>query len=480
MNAVNSGVSVISGDKTERGELMQSHRYQKDSILNKEHGEIEKIFDRQPYLGRWVIQLNQALTSGTQQDCWEMLGHGLVIEDGDSDLCEKYLKTICQNLNVEFMVLPSVNVSKINENLANISTPLIIFIEPDDWYLNESEGEQSLESQQAIRNFMTSLMGKPVVLILMADEYIDIAKKFRHQGMFDRHVEWLKPKPEFIIDDLMALVGPGVIESSVMEPPNRLGCLLSVYYAPYRRLGILAIALKRRAYHRSKKIDWADIYHIVASGTGEGFNLPNKIQQENVANHEAGHALIMMLESNCQNVPDIASIQPGKGYVGIVLESTENYHKEDGATSFSQACSRIRVNLAGRAAEELIGGSACVDVFFGRDDLKHASNKAMDLVSRGGFHSSYGSPNNSGLNLLTLKDSSNEDNPYYQTQARELLDKQYQYVMNTLSENKALLIQIKNSLLENQFLTQQDFKDLGLIPAQKWVHSGSLDAVLAA
>ena len=340
-----------------KGELMRSYLYQKNSILNKEHGEIEKIFDRQAFFGRWVIQLNQALMSGTEQDCWEMLGHGLVIEDGDSDLCEKYLKTICQNLNVEFMVLPSVNVSKINENLANISTPLIIFIEPDDWYLNDSEGEQSLESQLAIRNFMSSLMGKPLVLILMADEYIDIAKKFRHQGMFDRHVEWLKPKPEFIIDDLMALVGPGVIESSVMEPPNRLGCLLSVYYAPYRRLGILAIALKRRAYYRSKKIDWADIYHIVASGTGEGFNLPNKIQQENIANHEAGHALIMMLESNCANVPDIASIQPGKGYVGIVLESTENYHKEDGATSFSQACSRIRVNLAGRAAEELIGGS---------------------------------------------------------------------------------------------------------------------------
>ena len=118
--------------------------------------------------------------------------------------------------------------------------------------------------------------------------------------------------------------------------------------------------------------------------------------------------------------------------------------------------------------------------FFGRDDLKHASNKAMDLVSRGGFHSSYGSPNSSGLNLLTLKDSSNEDNPYYQTQTRELLDKQYQFVMNTLSENKALLIRIKNSLLENQFLTQQDFKDLGLIPAQKWVHSDSLDVVLAA
>ena len=173
-----------------------------------------------------------------------------------------------------------------------------------------------------------------------------------HQGIFDRHVEWLKPKPEFIIDDLMALVGPGVIESSVMEPPNRLGCLLSVYYAPYRRFGILAIALKRRAYHRSEKIDWTDIYHIVASGTGEGFNLPNKIQQENIANHEAGHALIMMLESNCANVPDIASIQPGKGYVGIVLESTENYHKEDGATSFSQACSRIRVNLAGQSGSD--------------------------------------------------------------------------------------------------------------------------------
>ena len=478
MNDVNYGVSVISGDKTERGELMQSYLYQKNSILNKEHGEIEKIFDRQAFFGRWVIQLNQALTSGIEQDCWEMLGHGLVIEDGDSDLCEKYLKTICQNLNIEFMVLQSVNVPKINEDLANISTPLIIFIESDHWYL--SEAEQSIESQQAIRNFMTSLTGKPVVLILMASEYTDITKRFRCQGMFDRHVEWLKPKPEFIVDDLMALVGPGVIENSVMEQPNRLGCFLSVYYAHYRRLGLLAIALKRRVYHQSKKIGWADIYHIVASGTGEGFNSPNKIQQENTANHEAGHALIMMLDSNCANVPDIASIQPGKGYLGVVFGSAENFHNQDGATSFSEACSKIRVDLAGRAAEELIGGSTGVDIFSAREDLKDASHLAMDLVSRSGFHSSYGNPSNSGLNLLILKDSSNGDNPYYHTQAREILDKQYQYVMTALSENKALLIRIRNSLLENKFLTQQDFIDLGLIPTQKWTHSDSRDDVLAA
>ena len=64
MNHVNSGVSVILGDKAERGELMRSYLYQKNSVLNKEHGEIEKIFERQPHLGRWVIQFKQALTSG--------------------------------------------------------------------------------------------------------------------------------------------------------------------------------------------------------------------------------------------------------------------------------------------------------------------------------------------------------------------------------------------------------------------------------
>lgn len=36
MNHVNSGVSVISGDKAERGELMRSYLHQKNSVLNKE------------------------------------------------------------------------------------------------------------------------------------------------------------------------------------------------------------------------------------------------------------------------------------------------------------------------------------------------------------------------------------------------------------------------------------------------------------
>ena len=52
--------------------------------------------------------------------------------------------------------------------------------------------------------------------------------------------------------------------------------------------------------------------------------------------------------------------------------------------------------------------------------------------------------------------------------------------MTALSENKALLIRIRNSLLENKLLTQQDFIDLGLIPTQKWTHSDSRDDVLAA
>ena len=59
MNAVNSGVSVISGDKTERGELMQSYLYKKTQSLIKSMGRLRKCLIDNPFLEDGSFNLNK-------------------------------------------------------------------------------------------------------------------------------------------------------------------------------------------------------------------------------------------------------------------------------------------------------------------------------------------------------------------------------------------------------------------------------------
>jgi ATP-dependent Zn protease len=241
---------------------------------------------------------------------------------------------------------------------------------------------------------------------------------------------------------------------------HRLGCLLCEEFSISRKYGLLKSALKRVNYFENRKISWGDLFRIVSNGTGEGHEIPKYIDYNKIAVHEAGHALVAIVESRGENIPDVTTILPGDGYVGVVIDDFAYMHQTDGCLSFEEACIKIRIALAGRAAEELIFGSMGVDVFWARDDLKQATRIALDLVAKGGFDHKYGELSGGGINLLICSNNAYQENDFYKNEARILLANQYEIIRSCLVKNKLFLDKIVAALLEKKFLDRDDMKKI--------------------
>ena len=441
---------------------------------------LDKIKDRQIYLWRWAQELKQTIEASSPEDRWELFGHGLVLEGEDADGCEQSIRLISEQLNIGFQYLNSTQILDIEDLVGkNFSHPKIVFIEAGDWIQSSSNDDESLQKQKTTTEFLKNLVGKPIVCILVSDSYADIATCFRYQRIFDRHLQWMEPMPEFIGQDLIDLVGAEKFDISILNSMNRLGCILCSDFPVSRRIGMLASALRRIAHFQNRQIQWQDIYRLVTSGTGDGYESTRNKHDLQVAIHEAGHALITVLESDGKNIPEIASILSGKGYVGIVVEGYQHAYETEGPLSFKAACTKIRIALAGRVAEELTSGRLEVDVHLAQDDLRRASRIAFDLVTKGGFDCLHGEKELSGSNLFIPEREASKTNDHYLNQARTLMEKQYEAVRFLLIKHRDSLELIVSELLNKKLLTHQDFREMGFSRkestySKKIAQSGSL------
>jgi cell division protease FtsH len=423
---------------------------------------MDKTKDRQAYLWKWAKELQETVRAVNPHDRWEVLGHGLVVESNDADECEQSIRLICEQINVGYQYLNSQQILDIDLVCGgDSSNPKVIFIESDNWIHSTSDDDESTKKQKKIANFIKGLEKSPIVCILVVDNYDDIATCFRYQGIFDRHLQWEEPKPEYIGQDLVDLVGQDKFDISILNATHRLGYILCSDFSVSRRIGILASALKRVAHFQNRQIEWHDIYRIVISGTVDGYELTRNKNDLQVSVHEAGHALITILETDSKNLPEIATILSGKGYQGVVVENYQYCHETEGPMSFKAACTKIRIALAGRVAEELIFGKLEVDIHLAKDDLKRASWIAFDLVTKGGFDHDHESSKFSGVNLFVPERDASKVNDYYLSQARSLLEKQYKAVSTLITAHRDKLDLIVDELLSKKFLTHQDFRNMG-------------------
>lgn len=422
---------------------------------------VNKFKDSQPYFWKWVCQLNKLARQNDPEDRWELFGHGLVIESKDYDLCSRYVRLACEAIEAQYQCLTYSQLIEAGSvvNLPNL-TQQVIILEKGAWYLAESEDPQSHAKCEKLDSLIKSLKGRAVTFIVVAESYLDIAVDLRREGLFDRHIHWNDPSPEWMVSELFESVNPEIFEQSVLDASHRLGCLLQTEYSMPRKFGLLKSALKRLAYFENRKINWLDILRIVADGTGEGCNIPKIADRAKIAAHEAGHALITLIESKGEHVPEITTVLPGKGYSGMVIDDYAYIDQAGDFLSLQEAYTKIRVALAGRAAEELIYGSAGVDIFLARDDLKQATRIALDLVAKAGFTSRSTSLEKEAYNLLVCKDDSYQQDEFYKNEARALLAEQYKAVITSLSEKRALLEKIIAALNDKKFLIQGDLRKI--------------------
>jgi ATP-dependent Zn protease len=164
----------------------------------------------------------------------------------------------------------------------------------------------------------------------------------------------------------------------------------------------------------------------------------------NTAYHEAGHAILQLMRTHGAGL-NYASIVPrtdGKlGFVFRVHDESRN------SETRNDMLEDLRVCLAGRAAEEVLGGPDSVTTGCS-NDLEKATAILGKLLTRSGYN---------GLLSLRL---SFERSPELRAEASRILDAEYAAVLAILRENRALLDRVAALLIEKQEVSGDELNSL--------------------
>jgi Peptidase family M41 len=424
--------------------------------------EFIKLRERQPALAQWMSEFYSLCNPSMNQDfTWELLGNGLMIESADKDAYRDFLKWAANISGSTFFEVSLSSIKSIKSLIEKPKEPVIILVESGGWLEAQDPSEEEAESRSLISDVLEQISGASKVITSTCSSFGEIAEEFRYQNKFDRHILFASPKPEYHATDFIEQLGADLVSDDLLNNQHRLGCILCLDFASKRRFGMLEKNLKRVAFRENRKITLQDVLQVAINGTGEGLSFQEYPDLNQIAAHEAGHAVVSMVESGFVNIPDWVSIIPSKDTAGVMVQDYNCLYQRDLFRSFSQVRSAIRIDLAGRAAEELVLGELHVGADCANSDLKEASWKAFNLVARNGFSSGYGINSHDGENMLVVTkgcfDSDAED---YRIEAKKFIQMQYRAVKLTLSKNKTLLLAIKDALLEKRLLLKSDLEIL--------------------
>lgn len=161
---------------------------------------------------------------------------------------------------------------------------------------------------------------------------------------------------------------------------------------------------------------------------------------ENTAYHEAGHAVLELMRSRGPGVLYATIVPRSNGSLGFVVPGIDETRP---SMTFQDGIERLRVMLAGRAAEEVYGGpnkitNGC------ESDLASAAEHLRYLLTRSGF------------NGLLSYNQRFERSPELRAQAEEMLQREYAHVVSELRTHRRLLDRIAQLLLERQELSGEE------------------------
>ncbi|MDR0744578.1 MAG: ATP-dependent zinc metalloprotease FtsH [Holosporales bacterium] len=176
------------------------------------------------------------------------------------------------------------------------------------------------------------------------------------------------------------------------------------------------------------------------------------------AYHESGHALIALLVPASDPIHKVTIIPRG-GALGMVVRLPE---KDKLSTSKTELISNIKVNMGGRAAEEVIFGEDKITTGASQD-IKQATNIAKNMIIKWGmseklgFRSFY---NSDGYYMEASDQISQKTSETIDMEIKELIDNAYKEVKALVLENRDKLVLIATNLIEQETLTGEEVRKI--------------------
>jgi cell division protease FtsH len=345
---------------------------------------------------------------------------------------------------------------------AKREAPAIVFIDELD-AIGRSRAAGSIpggghdEREQTLNQILTEMdgfTGNEGVIVLAATnrpEILDAA--LLRPGRFDRRVA-VSPPDQHGREQILKVhtrsvplagdVDLGVVASTT---PGMVG-------ADLRNLVNEAALL---AAHRGKdavgREEFADALEKIVLGAARHI-LISPEERERTAYHEAGHALIGMLEPGADPVRKVSIIPRGQA-LGVTFQSPE---KDRYGYDELYLRGRMTGLLGGRAAEELVYGAVTTGA---ESDLEQATMLARHMVGRWGMSDAIGlvtvlPPDGAGPYALAGEVVSEHTRQAVDDEVRRIADECHARALETLRAHRQQLDSLAHTLLERETLDEVD------------------------
>lgn len=348
---------------------------------------------------------------------------------------------------------------------ARASAPSIIFIDEIDAVGRKrgkgGAGGGNDERENTLNQMLVEMDGFATgtgVVVLAGTNRADILDPaLTRPGRFDRQISIDKPdledralvfkvhlKPVKLHDELdvdsvaqrMAALTPGFAGSDIANICNEA-----------------AIFAARRSSSTVEMKDFENATERIIGGLPKTNNLMGEKQRRTVAIHESGHALAGWFLENADPLLKVSIVPRANGALGFAQYLPEEMSLYSKEAILDKMC----VTLGGRAAEELFTNQISTGA---SDDLDKVTKMAYSMVSVYGMNDSVGlvsfGQNNSSEQFY--KPYSEKTATMIDSEARQLINQQYERVKVLLEEKKDLIMALSDKLFEKETLVYKDLK----------------------
>ncbi len=222
------------------------------------------------------------------------------------------------------------------------------------------------------------------------------------------------------------------------------------------------LAARHHATQISQK-DLEDAVDKVVAGPERKSRRLSEQEKRQVAYHEVGHALAATYSKSADPVHKITIIPHGHAALGYTMQlPTEDRH----LMSRSALLDRLRGQLGGRAAEEIVFGEASTGA---ENDLEHATALARQMVAMYGMSDIVGlahcaqrqNPFGAGMpDGILQRDCSEQTAREIDQEVKKLLDQAYAEAKTLLRDHRRELDLVAGELLEHETLDGKAFRRL--------------------
>ncbi|MBQ4647194.1 MAG: ATP-dependent zinc metalloprotease FtsH [Candidatus Gastranaerophilales bacterium] len=184
--------------------------------------------------------------------------------------------------------------------------------------------------------------------------------------------------------------------------------------------------------------------------------------KERTSYHEAGHAVILKMLDDCEEVQKISIIPRGRA-LGLTWYTPKDDSKHQ---TKRKLLAHITDLLGGRVAEELVYGD---NISTGAsNDMQRATKIARNMVAQWGMsekmgNMTYGQPNEHvfmGRDFGQTKDYSEQIAYELDQEVKRIIDEKYALAKQILIENRDILNELAASLLEHESINAEEFDEI--------------------